>query len=538
MSIALESAQANHNLWGEEYLHYYLEHAPEAISWAQQMASLTKTQNTIGMRSNMRARVNDVHKGLAANSNLTKRQIENFLEGKYLKSIQEVSETALTGSQEGGVSGFEEAIAIIKDIDIETSTLQDFSDKVRLALNNAYNDANLQEVYSQYAKELVQEYADTNNLASTPTKLSNNIIQDILAKNNHRFFKLQGEKFGVNTAITKILALIESIPNMRTKGNVVVKHGETSTTVSGRDNVLEALKNKIVSYFSYAEKITLEYTLAQGLVASNHRILKKLIDNGGMIAHTGGKNVTTNFHIDENMKREYELSELYLSRTQQKTAKSDVTIYSQIDNEGNGVVTGSAGFTVKDYGGVEFIKEKKGVYSVQGDITLQSGTPLLTALMREANMSYESRRKMVQYLVGQDAGAYNHLWEDIKKNLANRMFLNALAGLRGADSTLFICLNGKIFSLTNFVDSFISSPDSMTRISEYLGESNELSAQNGLIRSTYQDMNRWLGTTENLYLAKTRSKVLEQRVYQKLGATKLKISVNLAKMGGLVQLNR
>lgn len=541
MSIALDSAKANHNLWGDEYLHYYLGHAPEAISWAQQIASLTKSQNMVGVRSNMRARVNDARKGLQQNSNLTNRQIENFLEGKYLKGLGEVSEATLIEQKNAGLNSFQEAIQIINDIDTKTSSLQDFSDAVEKALNTAYEDKNVQQTYKEYAQKIVYDYADSTGLKADSTELSNKILADILTKYDHEFFKMQASNLGINTTIAKVLAIIKAIPNVQIDGAIEVRHGtqKSGTMVSGQDNILEELKGKVVQYFQYAQKITLEYALAQGLNAANHVILNKLINGGGKISRMGDKNLQTNFHIDENMKREYELTKLNMNKTQQKRSKSDVGVYAQVDSEGNGVITGSAGITVKDYKGVSFVKESNGIFSAAGEITLQSGTPLLTALMREANISYEGRRKLIQYLVGHDNGNYNYLWEDIKGNLANRMFLNALAGLRGVDNTLFICLNGKIFSLSNFIDSFISSPNSEAKIAEYLGQSGEKTPQRGLERETYQNMNIWVGQNENsLFWAKMRSTSLERRVYQTLANTKLHISLNLAKLGGLVQLNK
>lgn len=118
------------------------------------------------------------------------------------------------------------------------------------------------------------------------------------------------------------------------------------------------------------------------------------------------------------------------------------------------------------------------------------------------------------------------------------MFLNALAGLSGTkDNAIFMAVNGKIFSLENIVDSFIRDSGSNIKLQESLGKSNEKTPEFGLERSTYMNMNRWLGNNNNIYHAKLRSKSLYSKVYNKMANTKLKIMLNMHDMANLVQLN-
>lgn len=120
--------------------------------------------------------------------------------------------------------------------------------------------------------------------------------------------------------------------------------------------------------------------------------------NAGVF-QTGYNVLDTNFDIDPKMKHMYEQTSLRLEQTQKKRQKGDIEIRINVGKNGQGNVTANAGITVKDYQNVTFKEAADGTFSMSGEIKLQDGTPLLTALAREASVSSNDIQKIAQFLV-------------------------------------------------------------------------------------------------------------------------------------------
>lgn len=499
--IAVENYRTNFNIWGEDYLHYYIDHAQQVYEWVKSKASLTRSQNTIGLRSSAASRVNRLKKQMMQTQD--EALIDELISGKMFKEMESISETNIVNNAVNA-PGFEEASEIISSIDSNVSTLGDFSIALRNAMDAIYGKDYMDKLISEYAASLVQEYADENNLR-TKNSTAKSIINSLLGKYNHKFFKTKAQDASVpsqqvHVDCMKILALIQTLPDVNLgKGKFEVRHGSqakgTGTKVQGESAVLEELKKKVLNYFGEMQKMTMEAALAAGLNAANHVGLKALLEDGGRVIQAGNSYHETGFDIDPKLKNMYQQTTIDMQRTQKKKNKGDVEFQIAIGEDGNGTVTANAGISVKDYKNLNIQQMADGTFSLSGEIKLQEGTPFLTALAREANISSNDIQKIVQFAVAHslsgDDYSLDTTWEDLKNNITQRMFLNALASLnKTKDNVIFMAINGKIFTIENIVDSFIRSANSNLKIQEYLGQSNEKTPEQGLERNTYVSMNR------------------------------------------------
>lgn len=102
-----------------------------------------------------------------------------------------------------------------------------------------------------------------------------------------------------------------------------------------------------------------------------------------------------------------------------------------------------------------------------------------------------------------------------------------------AESALFIVINGKIFSISDMLDSFIQSPES------YVKMATKNKDDTGLVRGTYVAINKWYGPRDikNKSKAEQRSREIYSEVLARLAATKLKMSLNMVDFKNMAQRN-
>lgn len=201
--------------------------------------------------------------------------IDDLLSGKIFQRIKEVSETELmTGT--ASISGYDEAVEILKNVDPNIDTLGDFSIALKNALNKIYDERYVKELFSKYSSTLIQEYADSNN-TRTKNSTAKNIISGILGKYNHKFFqdKAQSSADNVHVDCLKILALIEVLPEVQLgKGKIEVRHGSQAKgkgkKVQGDSAVLTELKNKVILYLREMKKMTTKAALAAGFTQADY----------------------------------------------------------------------------------------------------------------------------------------------------------------------------------------------------------------------------------------------------------------------------
>lgn len=87
------------------------------------------------------------------------------------------------------------------------------------------------------------------------------------------------------------------------------------------------------------------------------------------------------------MEQEIQETKLNLEQYLKRTSKSDVSCsFNGSVESGQGTMTVESGFTVKDYKNITFTGNE-GVYTINGNMTLQDGTSLLVALGREAGLA-------------------------------------------------------------------------------------------------------------------------------------------------------
>lgn len=557
MTIAIENYKANHNLWGSDYLHYHLANADGVVSWVNQKTKQKNSQILLNSLNSARRREAHVKSLL---SNEDQEFVEKLLSGQLFKEIPEMSESSLRESSisSDGIASAKEQLQNF-NIDERLTILNDFAESLKNASSQIYgnNSTILKQIESNYGKIIINEAIASGNFGNTKYEVVNNLINGILNKNAHSFFKQYGEAHSMHTDLVKILTIISALPDITTT-DMTVRHGAVNkntpgTALASNHEIVEELRNKILKFFTEMHKVALEDAVANGMNASEYVGLKTIIEGtegSSQFLVTGNKNTNTNFIIDPKMKYAFAQTETKLHQTQTKRRKGDVGYNCVIDENGNGHTEIVSIFTVKDYNGVNITPEESGFYTISGELKLQDGTPLLTALYREAQFSYEDVQKMIQFAVGHlgtegksvlsDESSLNFQWKQLINYAAYRMFLSALTGLEGTlDTPIFMVLNGKIFSIAELIQRFMRQNGGQVYLID------KVSGGDGLERETYSNMNQWKSFSKstlnndvpNLFLAKSRSKLVTQKAYRKMAATKLQIMMNMQDLTGMTQLN-
>lgn len=321
-------------------------------------------------------------------------------------------------------------------------------------------------------------------------KVANGLLRSILNQQEQKFFKVrENAPAEMDAALSKILVLIQTLPDVNIKTSqyrTSKKSLSQSQTLRGESQILEKLYQKVYNFFQQSFKVVGEASLATGLqLAETHGLLK--ISEGLSPQRMGDKSLNLNYKIDNRFKQEIEEGKQNLKRQTKRTGKSDVNYKFEGSIEsGQGVVTAEAGFTVKDYKSLTFTGNE-GIQTINGQITLQESTSLLVALGREANLSTQERHNFAQLAVAHsyngNEGSYDDTWNNMINYISERMFLNAVAGMKNSsESALFIVLNGKIFTISDLLNEFINNSDSYVKLAVNKGDVN------GLTRSTYMDM--------------------------------------------------
>lgn len=538
-----------HSYNGADYLHYFGENAEAVMAWNAAKANQSRAKTMAGAKSSMRSRINDSMKILQSKTSMSTEEIASYLDGEMFKDIPSLSEQAISNGENVGVN-LEAAQAALNNLQNNLNSLSNFADAMKNVVDVMYSDNTLRTVLDGYAAQLVLEAKNNNSImgrggtkGNKNNKVANGLLRSILNQQEQKFFKVrENAPAEMDAALSKILVLIQTLPDVNVKTSQYRTSKQSlsqSQTLRGESQMLEKLYQKVYNFFQQSFKVIEEASLATGLqLAETHGLLK--ISEELSPQRMGDKSLNLNYKIDNRFKQEIEEGKQNLKRQTKRTGKSDVNYKFEGSVEsGQGVVAAEAGFTVKDYKGLTFTGNE-GVQTINGQITLQEGTSLLVALGREANLSTQERHNFAQLAVAHsyngNEGSYDDTWNNMINYISERMFLNAVAGMKNSsESALFIVLNGKIFTISDLLNEFINNSDSYVKLAVNKGDVN------GLTRSTYMDMsyNEWRGNRDvhNQFLAKIRSQHLYTNVLRKWASTKLQISLNMIDFKNMAQKN-
>lgn len=536
------------------YLHYWSANIDDDIlASASAMYNVSKRQILASQYSNfMKAQSNKIN--AASASGMSAQTLGKLYDaGLYRDELKKYVDMEQNQSQPPGdleMLPLEQAIAAAKSIDLgaANNSIAQYTNALENFLNTALKptDSNLADLQSS----LVREYAAKSGISkgsltsNQESKVCEKLLRDILSNENGEFFKVRKgsaeAQAGITTSYRKIAAAAYALKHFQGEGlpikRALVQYGDSSRrraqtrhTVSGESDILNEISNKINASMDNVKFGAAETTRVYGSLLGAEKVMKEMnknlkIENKHLGNTRNGISIdiiTQNNKTFEQALKEIEVSK---SRLSVKTSKADNGFYVTE----NGVRAGVT-FTVKD--GEGLIKSTNGIQSAS--IRLQSGTPLLTLLAREAGFSSDELFTVYQMLVAHgNEPLHDNWWERIKDTLNDLAFLDALAGISQEDRATFMVLGDRIATVQDILAERMSNNGANISSKVSLSKWNKGS----LSRAPYVAMNVWQGSKPNTTIANERSAKLFNSVSDKLYATKIQIDMTIRNTQTLMSL--
>lgn len=536
------------------YLHYWSANIDDdVLVSASAMYNISKRQILASQYSNfMKAQSNKIN--AASASGMSAQTLGKLYDaGLYRDELKKYVDMEQNQSQPPGdleMLPLEQAIAAAKSIDLgaANNSIAQYTNALENFLNTALKptDSNLADLQSS----LVREYAAKSGISkgsltsNQESKVCEKLLRDILSNENGEFFKVRKgsaeAQAGITTSYRKIAAAAYALKHFQGEGlpikRALVQYGDSSRrraqtrhTVSGESDILNEISNKINASMDNIKFGAAETTRVYGSLLGAEKVMKEMnknlkIENKHLGNTRNGISIdiiTQNNKTFEQALKEIEVSK---SRLSVKTSKADNGFYVTE----NGVRAGVT-FTVKD--GEGLIKSTNGVQSAS--IRLQSGTPLLTLLAREAGFSSDELFAVYQMLVAHgNEPLHDNWWERIKDTLNDLAFLDALAGISQEDRATFMVLGDRIATVQDILAERMSNNGANISSKVSLSKWNKGS----LSRAPYVAMNVWQGSKPNTTIANERSAKLFNSVSDKLYATKIQIDMTIRNTQTLMSL--
>lgn len=536
------------------YLHYWSANIDDdVLASANAMYNISKRQILASQYSNfIKAQSNKIN--AAAASGMSAQTLGKLYDaGLYRDELKKYVDMEQNQSQSPGdleMLPLEQAIAAAKSIDLgaANNSIVQYTNALENFLNTVLKptDSNLADLQAS----IVREYAAKSGISkggltsNQESKVCERLLRDILSNENGEFFKVRKgsaeAQAGITTSYRKIAAAVYALKHFQGEGlpikRALVQYGDSSKrraqtrhTVSGESDVLNEISNKINASMDNVKFGAAETTRVYGSLLGAEKVMKQMNKDLKIESKNLG-NVHNGISIDiiaqDNKTFERALNEINASkaRLSVKTSKADNGFYVTE----NGVRAGVT-FTVKD--GEGFIKSTNGVQSAS--IRLQSGTPLLTLLAREAGFNSDELFAVYQMLVAHgNESLHDNWWERIKDTLNDLAFLDALAGISQEDRATFMVLGDRIATVQDILAERVSSNGANISSKVSLSKWNKGS----LSRAPYVAMNVWQGSKPNTTIANERSAKLFNSVSDKLYATKIQIDMTIRNTQTLMSL--
>lgn len=536
------------------YLHYWSANIDDdVLASASAMYNISKRQILASQYSNfMKAQSNKIN--AASASGISAQTLGKLYDASlYRDELKKYVDMEQNQSQPPGdleMLPLEQAIAAAKSIDLgaANNSIAQYTNALENFLNTVLKptDSNLADLQAS----IVREYAAKSGISkgsltsNQESKVCERLLRDILSNENGEFFKVRKgsveAQAGITTSYRKIAAAAYALKHFQGEGlpikRALVQYGDSSKrraqtrhTVSGESDILNEISNKINASMDNIKFGAAETTRVYGSLLGAEKVMKEMNKNLKIEnKHLGNtrNGISIDIVTQNNKTFEQALNEINVSKSRLsvKTSKADNGFYVTE----NGVRAGVT-FTVKD--GERLIKSTNGVQSVS--IRLQSGTPLLTLLAREAGFSSDELFAVYQMLVAHgNEPLHDNWWERIKDTLNDLAFLDALAGISQEDRATFMVLGDRIATVQDILAERVSSNGANISSKVSLSKWNE----GFLSRAPYVAMNVWQGSKPNTTIANERSAKLFNSVSDKLYATKIQIDMTIRNTQTLMSL--
>ena len=536
------------------YLHYWSANIDDdVLVSASAMYNISKRQILASQYSNfIKAQSNKIN--AASASGMSAQTLGKLYDaGLYRDELKKYVDMEQNQSQPPGdleMLPLEQAIAAAKSIDLgaANNSIAQYTNALENFLNTVLKptDSNLADLQAS----IVREYAAKSGISkggltsNQESKVCERLLRDILSNENGEFFKVRKgsaeAQAGITTSYRKIAAAAYALKHFQGEGlpikRALVQYGDSSRrraqtrhTVSGESDILNEISNKINASMDNVKFGAAETTRVYGSLLGAEKVMKQMNKDLKIESKNLGNNhngISIDIIAQDNKTFERALNEINVSkaRLSVKTSKADNGFYVTE----NGVRAGVT-FTVKD--GEGLIKSTNGVQSAS--IRLQSGTPLLTLLAREAGFNSDELFAVYQMLVAHgNESLHDNWWERIKDTLNDLAFLDALAGISQEDRATFMVLGDRIATVQDILAERVSSNGANISSKVSLSKWNEGS----LSRAPYVAMNVWQGSKPNTTIANERSAKLFNSVSDKLYATKIQIDMTIRNTQTLMSL--
>ena len=536
------------------YLHYWSANIDDdVLASASAMYNISKRQILVSQYNTfMKAQSSKIN--AASAGGMSAQTLGKLYDaGLYRDELKKYVDMEQNQSQPPGdleMLPLEQAIAAAKSIDLgaANNSIAQYTNALENFLNTALKptDSNLADLQSS----LVREYAAKSGISKggltdkQESKVCEKLLRDILSNENGEFFKVRKgsaeAQTGITTSYRKIAAAAYALKHFQGEGlpikRALVQYGDSSRrraqtrhTVSGESDILNEISNKINASMDNVKFGAAETTRVYGSLLGAEKVMKQMNKNLKIEnKHLGNtrNGISIDIIAQDNKTFERALNEINISkaRLSVKTSKADNGFYVTE----NGVRAGVT-FTVKD--GEGLIKSTNGIQSAS--IRLQSGTPLLTLLAREAGFSSDELFTVYQMLVAHgNEPLHDNWWERIKDTLNDLAFLDALAGISQEDRATFMVLGDRIATVQDILAERMSNNGANISSKVSLSKWNEGS----LSRAPYVAMNIWQGSKPNKLTAEKRSAELFGSVSNMLYATKIQVDMTIRNTQTLMSL--
>lgn len=339
--------------------------------------------------------------------------------------------------------------------------------------------------------------------------------------------------------------------------------GLLDSSLTDRDGFWDGVGKSVLNWVGQIKNWLAENAVLKAYVQGDSKFFEKLLDElhvdikntslSGSQTSGVGISVTQRFEENGDLKSLYEELKQYREKQgygdrsgniysirNAHTNVSDIKITSSDSN-----VTGFIGITVKDYESLKIAADGNLL-----NVHIQSNTPLLTLLLREANFSVSDLITFInigatipgfgdrnKYLETGDRDSrlggdmLVGIWNNLKEQLPYRAVLAALAGFDTSDDqAFFMALNGKIFTIQQVLSSMLD-----------VVNNNQVAAH--LTTISGQGLNQWylrdindaafspVRKGQTIEEAKQeRSSNVRQAIMNEFYETKLNVSISLANL--------
>lgn len=496
------------------YLHYFEENAD-----LNQLYSQIK-QSSVDVLRQQLARQKKAEAVISNSNSLSLQEqsdIDDIITGKVFENLGNEKLTASTSS----VPDLDRAIAYAESTEFfkMVDTMADGLDAIQIYLDTYFTQENVNGIWQDYAKSVVEAYARNNNLPAT--EAASAIVKDILARNKNTFFEVQASNINAKSTIAKMAALAYALPQVPEYASAVANNDSSSA-------IGKQIKSRFTGWTNYLIRQLHEASSAVTVLQGNKELFEKLAQMNAQLSSStmstsGFVSVSSNFKPSQSQEHYLSMIPKALQRlTSQKVTRRDTSI-----SIGTGAAKGQVNINVKT------TKRPVSVETKQRTFTLRHSQSLLTLLTRDLNMNVHDVAQLAT-AIGDNANL-NSSWEQMIEYAGYAAFLEAfsMSTFQNYTASLF-AINDTIWTVQDVINHVISTVDSGSKV--YLqaaGRDN----QAGLQRATYVAMNKWLGGNyANTQLAERRSDTLEQDVTKQLYATKVNINLTLAEFASLMRL--